>query len=75
MTIDRSRLMVESRIEKLFKNGASQAVRLPAECHFNDNKFYVTKDDTRGDVVVLNRLNVKTWKKFSFVITFYSCTS
>lgn len=37
-------------IAKLFKNGQSQAVRLPKECHFNGDEVMVNKI---GDIVVL----------------------
>ncbi len=36
--------MLETRIAKLFKNGSSQAVRLPAEFRFDGDKVYVTRE-------------------------------
>lgn len=56
--------MIETRIAKLFKNGASQAVRLPAEFRFEGEEVYVTRDDTTGDVVLSNRPGAKTWNEF-----------
>jgi antitoxin VapB len=56
--------MIETRIAKLFKNGASQAVRLPAEFRFEGNEVYVTRDDATGDVVLSNRPGAKTWGEF-----------
>lgn len=53
--------MAETRIAKLFKNGASQAVRLPAEFRFQGDEVYVTRDDVTGDVVLSNRPGVKAW--------------
>lgn len=35
---------------KLFKNGGSQAVRLPKDCRFKDSEVYVHRI---GDVVIL----------------------
>jgi antitoxin VapB len=55
--------MAETRIAKLFKNGASQAVRLPAEFRFQGDEVYVTRDDVTGDVVLSNRPGVKAWSE------------
>lgn len=52
---------MEARIAKLFKNGASQAVRLPAEFRFDGDQVYVTRDDATGDVVLSNRPSAKSW--------------
>ncbi len=56
--------MIETRTAKLFKNGASQAVRLPAEFRFEGDEVYVTRDDATGDVVLSNRPAAKTWGDF-----------
>ncbi|MES2932782.1 MAG: AbrB family transcriptional regulator [Pseudomonadota bacterium] len=56
--------MIETRIAKLFKNGASQAVRLPIEFRFEGSEVYVTRDDATGDVVLSNRPGAKTWNEF-----------
>jgi antitoxin VapB len=56
--------MIETRVAKLFKNGASQAVRLPAEFRFEGEEIYVSRDDTTGDVVLSNRPGAKTWNEF-----------
>lgn len=56
--------MTETRIAKLFKNGASQAVRLPGEFRFEGSEVYVTRDDMTGDVVLSNRPSAKIWNKF-----------
>ena len=42
----------ETRIAKLFRNGASQAVRLPAEFRFDGDEVYATRDERTGDVVL-----------------------
>ncbi len=54
--------MSETRIAKLFKNGASQAVRLPSEFRFEGDEVYVTRDDATGDVLISTRPGVKAWK-------------
>lgn len=56
--------MPETRIAKLFKNGASQAVRLPVEFRFESEEVYITRDDATGDVVLSNRPSAKTWDDF-----------
>ena len=56
--------MLETRIAKLFKNGSSQAVRLPAEFRFEGDAIYITRDDVTGDVVLSDRPGAKTWRDF-----------
>ncbi len=56
--------MSEIRIAKLFMNGASQAVRLPAEFRFEGDEVYVMRDDLTGDVVLSKRPGAKTWSDF-----------
>lgn len=56
--------MIETRVAKLFKNGASQAVRLPAEFRFEGEEVYVSRDDATGDVLLSNRPGAKTWGEF-----------
>ncbi len=56
--------MMETCIAKLFKNGASQAVRLPVEFRFEGDEVYVTRDDATGDVVLSNRPGARTWNTF-----------
>jgi antitoxin VapB len=56
--------MQETRIAKLFKNGASQAVRLPAEFRFEGNEVYATRDEQTGDVVLSTRPGARTWADF-----------
>ena len=56
--------MIETRIAKLFKNGASQAVRLPAEFRFEGEEVFVTRDNATGDVVLSTRPGAKAWGEF-----------
>ena len=37
---------------KLFKNGRSQAVRLPAKYRFDCKEVYIHKDPETGDVII-----------------------
>lgn len=56
--------MIETRVAKIFKNGASQAVRLPADFRFKSQEVYVTRDDQTGDIVLSDRPGANSWKKF-----------
>ena len=56
--------MAKARVAKLFKNGASQAVRLPAEFRFAGNKVFISRDEVTGDVVLSSRPGAKTWGEF-----------
>jgi antitoxin VapB len=56
--------MPSTRIARLFKNGASQAVRLPAEFRFPGDSVYATRDEETGDVVLSTRPGAKHWDKF-----------
>jgi antitoxin VapB len=44
-----------ARTAKLFRNGRSQSVRLPAEYRFEGAEFYVRRDVATGDVVLSRR--------------------
>jgi len=48
---------------KLFNNGGSQAVRLPAEFRFSGEEVYVWRDERTGDVV-LSEQTRKRWTDF-----------
>ena len=49
-------------LAKLFKNGRSQAVRLPAEFHFAEKEVYIRRDPVSGDVVLSRRPG--DWQEF-----------
>lgn len=40
---------------KLFKNGRSQAVRLPAQFRFEGDEVFIRRDETTGDVILSKR--------------------
>jgi antitoxin VapB len=50
------------RTAKLFRNGRSQAIRLPAEFRFEGSEVYVRRDPTTGDVILSRR--PESWKDF-----------
>jgi antitoxin VapB len=43
------------KIAKLFKNGRSQAVRLPSAYRFSSAEVYIRKDPETGDVILSRR--------------------
>lgn len=52
-----------TRTAKIFINGGSQAVRLPAEFRFADEQVYVRRDEATGDVILSSR-PAKSWAEF-----------
>ena len=50
------------RTAKLFRNGRSQAVRLPAEFRFQGNQVFIRQDQKTGDVILSRR--PESWKEF-----------
>jgi len=50
------------RTAKLFRNGRSQAVRLPAEYRFEGSEVFVRRDQATGDVILSRRPD--SWKDF-----------
>jgi antitoxin VapB len=51
-----------SRTAKLFRNGRSQAVRLPAEFRFEGKEVFIRQDPKTGDVILSRRPN--SWEGF-----------
>jgi len=49
-----------SKPAKLFRNGRSQAVRLPSEYRFEGSEVYVRRDPATGDVILSRRPG--SWK-------------
>ncbi len=47
---------------KLFRNGRSQAVRLPADFRFPGSEVYVRRDPKTGDVILSRRPD--SWQEF-----------
>lgn len=41
-----------THIAKLFNNGRSQAVRLPAEYRFNTKEVFIHRDPKTGDIIL-----------------------
>lgn len=49
---------------KLFANGRSQAVRLPAEFRFEGSEVFIRRDPLTGDVILSSRANWTSWDEF-----------
>lgn len=50
------------RTAKLFRNGRSQAVRLPADFRFTGAEVFVRRDPATGDVILSRR--PESWQEF-----------
>ena len=50
------------RTAKLFRNGRSQAIRLPSEFRFEGTEVYVRRDPATGDVILSRR--PESWEDF-----------
>jgi antitoxin VapB len=48
---------------KLFTNGGSQAVRLPADFRFEGDQVYIRRDERTGDVILSSRPG-RNWADF-----------
>ena len=49
---------------KLFKNGRSQAVRLPAEFRFQGKEVQIRKDEATGEVILSATTPLGSWNEF-----------
>jgi antitoxin VapB len=51
-----------ARTAKLFQNGRSQALRLPAEYRFEGQEVYIRRDRETGDIILSKR--PESWQDF-----------
>ena len=51
-----------ARTAKLFRNGRSQAVRLPVDLRFDGSEVFVRRDPATGDVILSRR--PQSWHDF-----------
>lgn len=51
-----------SQTAKIFANGRSQAVRLPAEFRFEGKEVYIRRDEATGDVILSQKK--ANWDEF-----------
>ena len=66
--IIRERKVIDMMTAKVFKNGRSQAIRLPKECRFSSDEVVVNKI---GDIVILLPKQNK-WDSFMKAIDMFS---
>ncbi|HEX4050531.1 MAG TPA: AbrB/MazE/SpoVT family DNA-binding domain-containing protein [Steroidobacteraceae bacterium] len=52
------------RTAKLFVNGGSQAVRLPAEFRFKVSEVFIRRDSLTGEVILSAKSTSDTWSEF-----------
>ncbi len=52
------------KIARLFANGGSQAVRLPAEYRFDGDEVLVRRDGRTGDVILSKKTGWSTWGEY-----------
>ncbi len=56
--------MAQAKTAKLFKNGASQAVRLPAEFRFEGDEVYISRDPKTKNVILSKHPGSQVWEEF-----------
>ena len=56
--------MPETRVLKLFRTGAGQIVRLPADFRFDGDTVYASRDASTGDVTLSGRPSAGGWAEF-----------
>jgi antitoxin VapB len=55
---------MSSKTAKLFVNGGSQAVRLPAEFRFKGSEVYIRRDQVSGEVILSPQPGSIAWNDF-----------
>jgi antitoxin VapB len=54
------------KIAKLFRNGRSQAVRLPSEYRFDGSEVFIRRDQATGDVILSRR--PESWRDYFVLV-------
>ena len=60
----RREIVMPTKTARLFNNGGSQAVRLPAEFRFDGDEVFVRRDEHTGDVILSRKAGWSTWKEY-----------
>ena len=56
---------MQTKTAKLFTNGGSHAVRLPAEFRFEGDEVFVRRDERTGDVILSKaKAGCSTWDEY-----------
>ncbi|HEY7304692.1 MAG TPA: AbrB/MazE/SpoVT family DNA-binding domain-containing protein [Bryobacteraceae bacterium] len=53
-----------NKTARIFNNGGSQAVRLPAEFRFEGDEVFVRRDERSGDVILSKKAGWGTWAEY-----------
>jgi antitoxin VapB len=54
-----------TRTAKIFMNGRSQAVRLPAEFRFDADEVFIRRDEKTGDIILSEKdAKRESWERF-----------
>jgi antitoxin VapB len=56
--------MAETRRAKLFENGTSQCVLLPAEFRFEGDEVLISRDEKTQDVILSSQHGAQAWEEF-----------
>ena len=55
---------MSAKVARLFNNGGSQAVRLPAEFRFDGDEVLIRRDESTGDVILSKKAGWSTWQEY-----------
>lgn len=53
-----------TKTARLFSNGGSQAVRLPADFRFDGDEVFVRRDPLTGDVILSRKNAYASWSEY-----------
>lgn len=53
-----------NRVARLFRNGGSQAVRIPAEFRFDGEEVFIRRNEHTGDVILSTKAGWSTWAEY-----------
>jgi antitoxin VapB len=56
--------IMPGKTARIFNNGGSQAVRLPAEFRFDGDEVFVRRDERTGDVILSRKRGWNTWAEY-----------
>jgi|WetSurMetagenome_2_1015567.scaffolds.fasta_scaffold492787_2 antitoxin VapB len=55
---------MQTKTARLFSNGGSQAVRLPAEFRFDGREVFIRRDARTGDIILSRSSPEATWADY-----------
>lgn len=53
-----------AKTARIFTNGGSQAIRLPAEFRFEGDEVFVRRDERTGDVILSQKATWTNWREY-----------